>query len=306
MNTAFQSIIDPVITTNLSHLPKAKQDQLQLAVDIILEKTQPSLLILFGSYARGNWLESLADDGVHYRYQSGFDLLAIVKNEALAIKIERKNSLHKRLGREVETPINLIAEDIQFVNRRLRSGQYFYSDMLQKKCDRQKGDKQEGIVLHDSGEFELATPNTANSQIRQAVARDDFDYWFTKATKYREYSDIAMSKGDFGEAAFFLHQSAERFYGTILLVFTRYRPSSHDLRKLSQRVTSIEPQFLTVFPQGSAEEQANFELLRKAYINARYKPSFAITQPILAWLSARVLYLQTLTEQLCQAKIARF
>jgi len=97
---------------------------------------------------------------VHYQYQSDFDLLAVVKNEALATKIERRDSLHNRLHREIKTPISLIAEDINFVNRRLSKGQYFYTDILR-----------EGIVLHDSSEFELAEPRELNLQERKKLAK---------------------------------------------------------------------------------------------------------------------------------------
>lgn len=72
----------------LEHLPDNKQQELQWAADIIQEMANPDMLILFGSYARGNWVEERADDGVHYQYQSDFDLLAVVKNEHIATKME--------------------------------------------------------------------------------------------------------------------------------------------------------------------------------------------------------------------------
>ena len=72
-------------------------------------------------------------------------------------------------------------------------------------------------------------------------------------------------------------QVTERLYGTILLVFTRYKPGKHDLEKLGQRVSSIEPRFLTIFPRATEEERGGFKLLRKAYVDARYKPSYIIT-----------------------------
>lgn len=281
--------------TTLDHLPEHKQQELNWASDIITESVQVEMLILFGSYARGDWVEELADDGVHYQYQSDFDLLAVVKNESQGTKIERKDSLHKRLHREIKTPVSLIAEDIQFVNRRLSKGQYFYTDILK-----------EGILLFDTGAFELAEARELNPQERIKLAREDFEYWFSKGNKYLEYSGLALSKKDHNEAAFFLHQAAERFYGAILLVFTRYKPKTHDLLKLGQRVASIEPKFLPVFPQSTDAEKYRFELLRKAYIDARYKPSYTITADELEWLAERTLYLQKLTETLCQDKIASF
>ena len=115
-----------------------------------------------------------------------------------------------------------------------------------------------------------------------------------------------LDKQYLSKAAFLLHQVAESLYSTVLLVFTRYKPNTHDLKKLIKRVTSVEPQFLKVFPQGTEEEKARFKLLREAYVNARYKPSYTVTQEELKWLAERVQHLQQLTETLCKKKIESF
>lgn len=43
--------------TTLDHLPEQKQQELQRAVEILREETQAEMIILFGSYARGDWVE---------------------------------------------------------------------------------------------------------------------------------------------------------------------------------------------------------------------------------------------------------
>ena len=53
--------------TSLEHLPKNKQDELKHAVEIIPEQVNPEIIILFGSYARGDWVEEPAADGHHYK-----------------------------------------------------------------------------------------------------------------------------------------------------------------------------------------------------------------------------------------------
>ncbi|MPY24538.1 hypothetical protein [Shewanella sp. YLB-07] len=57
---------------------------------------------------------------------------------------------------------------------------------------------------------------------------------------------------------------------------------------------------------GTEEERWRFKLLRKGYVDARYKPSYVITPEELEWLGQRVEYLQALTERLCKAKIASY
>ena len=62
-----------------------------------------------------------------------------------------------------------------------------------------------------------------------------------------------------------------------------------------------------VFPELSTEEEKEkFKLLRKAYVDARYKPSYTITKEQLDWLAERIQELQSLTEKLCEEKIASY
>nr|WP_298935284.1 hypothetical protein [uncultured Dyadobacter sp.] len=42
---------------SLSHLPQSKQNQLKALTQIILDKVPAEMIILFGSYARGGWVE---------------------------------------------------------------------------------------------------------------------------------------------------------------------------------------------------------------------------------------------------------
>ena len=79
--------------TDLDHLPEAKQRELAHVVEVIREgfafaiarRTMPDLrggkllkVVLFGSYARGDWVEDPVG-----RYFSDYDLLVIVDREAL-------------------------------------------------------------------------------------------------------------------------------------------------------------------------------------------------------------------------------
>ncbi len=286
--------------TSLDHLPTEKQEQLRLAVDIIVRAVKPDMLILFGSYARGDWVEEKEPDGIHFRYQSDFDLLAIVKHQAQARKIELKDSLDSHLLREVATPVSLIAEDQHFVNARLSKGQYFFADIVR-----------EGVLLHNTGKFELAEPKELTLAERKAMAKEDFRNWLGQLGSFFDTYQFHMEKAHqdsyhYNKAAFELHQITERIYSTILLVFTRYKPKTHDLKKLRALTASVQPAFLPVFPQGTAEERTRFKLLRHAYVDARYNPDYRITREQLEWLAERVSQLEALAKQLCQEKIESF
>jgi HEPN domain-containing protein/predicted nucleotidyltransferase len=284
-----------VMKTSLHHLPENKQQELQRAVDIICTSIHPEMLILFGSYARGNWVEELGADGFYYKYQSDFDFLIVTTTPRQAMKVETNGSLWNQLSHRSKTPVSIIAHDIEFFNRRIRKGQYFFSDI-----------KKEGILLYNSEKFQLAETRELSAKERKNIAQSDFEYWFDSAKEFILDFRSCLNRKNYTKAAFELHQAVERFYSTILLVFTHYKPSTHDLEKLSKRVASFESQFLSVFPTATEEEKLRFQLLRKAYVDARYKPSYSITQQQLEWLADRVEHLQQLTETLCKQKIDSF
>jgi predicted nucleotidyltransferase/HEPN domain-containing protein len=282
--------------TAFDHLPEQKRQELQRVIGIIREEIDLEMLILFGSYARGDWVEDLDPETLQYRYQSDFDLLVVTETPRQADRIEQNNQLSRRLAKTIHrTPISLIAEDIQFINRRLRKSQYFYIDI-----------KHEGIMLYDSGKFQLAEPIEITSKERKKLAEGDFEYWFNSAKEFMDGCNDARKRSHLNNSAFLLHQVTEKLFGTVLLVYTRYKPNTHDLEKLNQRVSSIEPRFLTIFPSSTEEEKERFNLLRKAYVDARYKPSYTITEEELNWLVVRVQELQVLTEKLCKEKIATY
>ncbi|WP_428240860.1 hypothetical protein [Gynuella sp.] len=281
--------------TTLEHLPSDKQRQLHRAVAIIVETVKPELLILFGSYARGDWVDHLEDDGVHYRYQSDMDFLLITKNRALARKVEFKESLNNRLRREVRTPVSVIAEDIHFVNARLSKGQYFFADIYH-----------EGILLHDTGKLELVEPKELSQAERKIEAQGYFDYWLSAVKEEKSIYQFSFENSFNSRAAFSLHQITERLYSMILLVFTHYKPKSHDLEKLRTMTGSLQPELLSAFPQTTPYECACFELLCQAYIDSRYNPDYNISAEQLNWLAERVDHLQLLAEKYCQDKIDQF
>jgi len=58
-----------------------------------------------------------------------------------------------------------------------------------------------------------------------------------------------------------------------------------------------------VFPQDNKIQRSRFQLLKRAYIDARYSECYEITEEELMWLAERVRILQQLTLKLCKDKI---
>jgi hypothetical protein len=89
-------------------------------------------------------------------------------------------------------------------------------------------------------------------------------------------------------------------------VFTHYKPKEHDINKLGKQVSALDPRFLPVFPSATPEERRLFELLQKAYIDARYNRNYKITRKELEYLAERVKKLQRLTKEICKERIESY
>ena len=284
---------------SLAHLPERKRAELK-RITRIIRKQFPSahMIILFGSYARGEWVEDVYTEGhITYEYISDFDILVLTRLKKTANNFSKQNAVDDLIlqHKAIKTPVSVIYHSIGQVNYHLKEGRYFFSDI-----------KKEGILLYDSGKLKLGRICKPSPAKRKQIAEEDFEMWFKSAKgAYGMYED-AVRKREYKWAAFMLHQAVERFYSTTLLVFTGYKGKRHNIEKLGRQVSGYETAFLKVFPRATKEQDENFKLLKKAYIDARYKKDYKITRKQLEYLAKRVKLLQRLTKKICAAKIESF
>jgi len=67
---------------------------------------------------------------------------------------------------------------------------------------------------------------------------------------------------------------------------------------------AFEPRLKEVWPRTTKFERRCYELLREAYVKARYSRDYRISDEQLAWLASRVELLQRLVRELCEVRIA--
>ncbi|GAA0196578.1 HEPN domain-containing protein [Fulvivirga kasyanovii] len=285
------------MSNTVENIPENKREELKKLTELISGMDKVEMLILFGSYAKGDWVEdSYVENDTIYEYRSDFDLLVVLRHENFSFKVKIEEQVKSQLIEtgEVTTPVSMIFHGINHFNQALSIGSYFFKDI-----------KEEGIVLYDSGKHKLTSPKRLTAKQYQEKAQEYYDQWFESANNaWRKYK-FSVSEEILNEAAFDLHQAVERYYTTILLVFTDYRPKDHNLETLGIKVEMCDKRF-DVFPKSTNESKRLFELLKRAYIDARYKmKEYHITKSDLEYLAARVEELKQLTEEICLEKIAQ-
>ena len=284
--------------TNLPKLPEHKQAEIKAIVTALIPRfVEIEMIILFGSYARGTWVEDkYMENGNTYEYKSDYDLLIILSKNGHANSDSVTSGISTRLNElKLATPVHPIYHGMEFVNNELREGSYFFGDI-----------KKEGILLFTTNRYQLADKRDMSPIEVQVKAQRDFDNWFNSANDFLDNFQFSLSKEKLNNAAFQLHQTTERYYGAIQLVFTGYKPKTHDIEDLGALAKACDMEFDKAFPKASKEEKNRFELLRKAYVDARYNMDYKISKEDLDYLSERVRLLRKLTEEICKGKIAGF
>ncbi len=278
-----------------THLPKNKRDELDRIVVAVRQRCDDvEMMVLFGSYARGNYKEE-ADLKPERKsgHKSDYDILVVTGEKRTATDV----GLWQNVGAECEQAglsahVRIVAHDIQELNIKLAEGQYFYSDAIK-----------EGCPLYDSGNCKLAGKRKLTPAEKKRIAQDHFDHWIKKASDFWRHFEFDMQEQEHTSAAFMLHQATEASYKAILLVFTNYLPHEHYLGVLGRLAAKNEPALGELFPVETEKDRRRFELFDYAYIGARYDPAYWISEEDLTYLSARVKRLLDLTEKACKAKI---
>jgi HEPN domain-containing protein/predicted nucleotidyltransferase len=288
----------------LDHLPDNKQEAIAEVRRIILNEVDAfqenktgkkargriSWVILFGSYARGDYVDD-PENG----YMSDVDVLVLVTHEELANALGMWSAVEDKAERHTRLPINLIVHEQQEVLNWLHHGHYFFSDI-----------QREGIYLHSYTGKPLPEPKLLTNAERLPVAEKHYAQWFESAKSFLIDYSHCFDRGDYKKAAFELHQATERFYACLLLVTSNYRPKTHNLKilhRMAVELTGKDARLTSLLPTNQRFEKRCFELLRRAYIDARYSEHFKITEEELAWLFAQINQLKTAVNQLCEGHL---
>jgi predicted nucleotidyltransferase len=298
--------------SELDHLPASKQRELQHVMRVLFEEFEAALknatqpwkkkgrilkLVLYGSYARGDWVEDHAGG-----YVSDYDILVVVNDERLTDVVDYWSAAEDRLMREttiahtLSAPVSFIVHSLRDVNEQLEKGRPFFVDIVRQ-----------GIALYYAEGFAFAVPRELPNAEARAEAEGHFERWFSTAQRSIRTFELQRSEGDDEhwrrKAAFELHQATEQLYHCTLLVLTLYSPKSHKLNFLRSQAEQIAPELVAAWPRDGKFERRCFELLRLAYVNARYSPEYRIAKEELEWLGGRVSELQAAVRGVCERRL---
>ena len=293
---------------DLDFLPERKQKELHRIVSILFEELEDKLktstspkrkngrilkVILFGTHARGDWVEDPKGG-----YFSDFDLLVILNNKDLTDETAYWAGARDRIyyDQSIKTPVNMIYHSLTEVNRNIKDGLYFFTDI-----------RKEGVIVYElieqsttrKSRHYLARPRELDPKKTYDLAKEYFDEWQAATRDFLDFARFGIEKRKLKRSAFQLHQAAESAYTLYLLTRTLYRHKKHDLHKLRNMTEDREPSLRKVWPRGRKPYDRYFDLLNRAYVEARYSRHYRTTKEILEWQADHIEKLLTEIELVC-------
>ena len=296
--------------TSLEHLPEGKRAELARVLEVLFRefedvtkrkgkaRLQGRILkvILFGSYARGDWV----DDPVG-GYKSDYDLLIVVNHDDYAdvtdywMDAEAHLEQAFDIAHTLTAPAQFIVHSLADVNRQLTRGRPFFTQIVS-----------DGIALYEAPDHPFSRPQKLSPHEAFSESEANFRKWLPMAGRSLGTAQFQISQGENwrNEAAFSLHQAVERLYHCVLLTQTLYSTKSHNLNFLRGQAERVAPELIPAWPRSNRFEKRCWELLRRAYVEARFSDQYEITAEQLAWLVERLKDLQARVETSCRAYLA--
>jgi predicted nucleotidyltransferase/HEPN domain-containing protein len=288
--------------SSLDHLPAAKQRELEHIKSVLLSEFEAAIaggtqdwrrngkilkMVLFGSFSRTDWVDEPQNG-----YQSDWDLLIIVSHEKLTDIADYWFVAEDKLLRdpEVGRPVNIIVHTKSEVNEALSKGRYFWVDIIR-----------DGVMLYALPGYPLAAPMPKRAADAYEAARTYFKAQDSASRRWSKLADISVAEGEadprwLRNAAFNFHQAAECAYACFLLVRTFYFPRSHNLKFLRSLAEDKDRRLVEAWPRDSKLDRRRFELLKRAYVEARYSDAYEIAADDLQAIGSAVRSLRTIVE----------
>lgn len=290
------------MNTSIAHLPEEVQEKLSRLVDYIRDEVpETQYIILYGSYARGDYVEydQREEYGLRTCYQSDFDIVVLTPKRRGAyesILRRLRNSSHRYIEhypRTMRPRAHYLPMFIEEFNKAITDGRYLFTDIAK-----------EGIILYNSGTHEIAPIRELNYSQILKLANEYFDKKYTKAEIRLKVARFLYNEGNLEDTSFDLHQATENYLLAALLTASLYAEKTHNIIEIIEDVSMFTPVIAEIFRADTVEGKRLLNLLQDAYVQSRYNKDFVIAKEDLDKLMELIERLRIVTEKFCLETIA--
>ncbi|NLR82276.1 HEPN domain-containing protein [Chitinophaga eiseniae] len=234
---------------------------LKQVLDVICAKVRPEKIFLIDTHREIDNSEV-------------FDLFVLLPDSA-QLSLRQHIDLIEAACKDIH-PVIVSAHKIGYVFDMIKQGHIFFSSVCHSRN-----------LVYDGNNIVIPVNDKQPFRNTKLKARKAFIERFNKAEGFLEAAKH-MCHANYKEvAAFMIHQAVEQAIGAIVHALTDTHVDTHNLTRLLLSSKRCTYQLAALFPADTPEEKALYNLLRTAYIQARYS-KYVITDPQLFKLLKRV------------------
>lgn len=218
---------------------------------------------------------------------SHYHVLIVVPRVGKSPNMEMQDKIEGKL--QHSTPITALVLDTEQFNNWIK-GQHPFATTLGKGKS----------LLYAQKEIETEKFERPCDKEQQVKFESIFAQGRNKAQEFLAGSDLFRIKEQNKMSAFMLHQSLEQTLRSLLLVMTGLEITTHNLDKLLRYCSMFYFRLHEIFKSHDGKSERSFQLLQKAYIDARYKEDFHVGTTDLIFLKEKIETIQNICEMIAK------
>jgi HEPN domain-containing protein len=283
--------------TSFENLSPNLLNQLAQLVQKIATIINPEKILCYGyrTSVYQDWSCFKEGTGNKETTKATFDLLVITGNDNNQADHEILQKIDL-LATSLDCEVTAVVQPLEAVNELIAKNSRFLTTLYHK-----------AVLVYSAGSNALTTPPAAPSheETRRKI-ETTWNKCFRTAERFYKTACFCLDSGWNEKTLFDLHQATQHTCMALLRVYTGYRSTTHNLSRLLALIENFSFVPSTIFPCNTEEEIALFNLLNKAYSDARYKEDYSIPTEIANILKKRVHQLLLVAENLYSKKITSF
>ena len=244
-------------------------------IDIIVKTAHPDMILLLGASLHRRRSESIfLDTAPSSRYLSDCFLLVLIQDPSSRELHEWQDIIETSCKQFI--PVTAIVLETATFKQWLEKGGQFAVAVWESALRIYDPDKLGGSIATSRN---ASSDNNNEKQYAAGLA---------KAREFLAGSELFSVRKQNAMAAFMLHQSAEQALRTLIKTGTGYHANTHSIDRLVRYASLVSYQIRDILSQNTEQEKRLFNLLQKAYIDARYQPDYKISTEDLLLLTEKV------------------
>ena len=280
--------------TTFDYLPQKQVSELAQLVQKIVQAVNPEKIICYGYHCTvyQDWSSFFNNSGYAESMNPTYYFLIVTQETEKHADHEIIQMIEQQVE-QLDCTVTCVIHKLGSVNESLAKGSRFFSTLYHR-----------GILVYNGSCLPLTVPPEMPAvTVLKSKIQENWVNTFTIAQRFFQ-SAIHCLQNEWPEQTLFnLHQAAQHTCMGILRVFTGYRSTTHNLSRLLALIENITFNLTIIFPCLTKDETDLFNLLNKAYSNARYNENFKVPIDKAQTLTDRVKELLTIAERLYQIKI---